>query len=94
MVYGEIFKNQNGTRTGVYSGESGPRTMAYNFMITTGHIVYSKDYTVQVIGVTKNSIKTRYVYDDGQVWDHSFTPHAFYYTFLYDGYCKYQGVKQ
>lgn len=87
MTFAKIFKNDDGTKTAFYSGEKGPRTMAFNMEITTGKIYKATSgdwgYKVEVIGVTKNSIKTRYYYNDGSVWDHSFTPHAFYQWFIY-----------
>lgn len=88
MTFARIFKNDDGTKTAFYSGEKGPRTCAFNMMLTTGTkfkaSIGTWGYYIEVIGVYASSIKVRYYYDDGQVWDHSFTPHAFYNSFYYD----------
>lgn len=77
MTTAEIFKNDNGTITGFYSGESTARRPDYNIMVTTGDKYRVGTYFIIVTNVRKGSILTTYVYPDGQVASHSFTPREF-----------------
>ena len=71
MTYAEIIKNDNGTKTAIYG-----------FKLTTGTVYDVKSYTVKITNVTKDRIYVRYHYQDGQEWEHSFRPNAFFETFI------------
>lgn len=81
MVRYNVFKNDDGTKTAYYSGEGSQRTKPYYFSATTGKIIKIEGYDVEIIAVRKNNILVRYHYHDGQKWDHTFTPSAFFETF-------------
>lgn len=78
MTYAEIYNNDNGTKTGFYSGERTARRQDYNLMVTTGDKYRVGTYFIIVTNVRKDAIITSYVYPDGQIASHSFTPRAFF----------------
>ena len=78
MACAEIFNNEDGTKTGFYSGERTARREDYNLIVTIGDKYRIGTYFIVVTNVRKNAIITSYVYPDGQVASHSFTPRAFF----------------
>ena len=89
MAYAEIFKNNDGTKTGYYSDNAGARSVAYNMAVTTGDKIYCTGYTVTVTKVQKVRIVAKYELDNGIKYLEAFAPREFYKMYFLNTY----GVK-
>lgn len=85
MAYAEIYKNDDGTKTGFYSDGGKGRNIPYNLMVTVGDEIETTGYKIVVTNVQKSRILVKYVFDNGIIRPGGYSPREFFKSFIRNG---------